>query len=430
MSEQYLHTPEGVRDIYGDECSKKLAIESKIRRTFHSYGYEDIETPVFEFFDIFSKERGSVDTQQMYKFFDRENNTLVLRPDLTPSIARCVARYYRDVKDPVRLCYCGPTFLNSARYQGYSHESTQTGVELIGDGSVDADAEMIALVIDSLKACGLEEFQIEVGDVDFYNGLLEEARLSDEDARTLRGLIERKNFFGVEELLERSCMEERLGRLFLQLPELFGDISGISALKTMTDNPRALAAIERLEELKSILDDYGLGEYVSYDLGMLGNYGYYTGLIFKAYSYGSGDYLVTGGRYDDLLIQFGKDAPAIGFAIVTDTLLASLMRQGIEIPTEKISAVIVYGRSGRKAAIELARELRGEGISLILRRSDEALTPQDLKNYALDNGADEIITIREEDGMAYIYYTGSDSYLPFEKKEWLRTKKENKPCDI
>ncbi len=419
MSEQYLHTPEGVRDIYGDECSKKLAIESKIRRVFHSYGYEDIETPVFEFFDIFRKERGSVDTREMYKFFDRENNTLVLRPDLTPSIARCVARYYREVKDPIRLCYCGPTFLNSARYQGHSHESTQTGVELIGDGSVDADAEMLALVIDALRACGLEEFQIEVGDVDFFKGLLEEARLSKEEGETLRGLIERKNFFGVEELLSKTCLEENLGELFMKLPELFGDISRISALAAMTDNPRALAAIERLESLQQILDDYGLGEYVSYDLGMLGNYGYYTGLIFKAYTYGSGDYLVTGGRYDDLLTQFGKDAPAIGFAIVTESLLSSLTRQNTEIPTEGTKALIVYREPFRKAAISLGRELRSEGVSLILRKTDESTEPEDILRYATDKAIPILITFDESDGKAYIYETASGSYLPFDKERRL-----------
>ena len=99
MNRQLLHTPEGVRDIYSEECARKLALQERIRGVFHLYGYEDIETPVFELFDIFNKERGSVSSSEMFKFFDRDNNTLVLRPDMTPSIARCVAKYYMDEEE-------------------------------------------------------------------------------------------------------------------------------------------------------------------------------------------------------------------------------------------------------------------------------------------------------------------------------------------
>ncbi len=425
MSEQYLHTPEGVRDIYGEECAKKLAIEAQISSVFHSYGYEDIETPIFEFFDIFRKERGSVDSREMYKFFDRENNTLVLRPDLTPSIARCVARYYRDEEDAVRLCYCGPTFLNSARYQGHAHQTTQTGVELIGDDSVDADAEMIAMVIDSLKACGLSEFQVEVGEVDFFRGLMEEAGISDEDAEKLRNLIERKNFFGVEELLGSTSMDPGLESLLLKIPELFGDIDQIGAVKKMTDNLRAIAAVERLEKLQEILDEYGLGEYVSYDLGMLSNYGYYTGLIFMAYTYGSGDYLVTGGRYDNLLIQFGKDAPAIGFAIVTDTLQQALQRQDKDIPVRKTDAVIIYAAPDRSKAVSLARELRGEGMSVITRPLKVYESAGDVMARYAAKGTGTVITFGEDSGTVLMYDVQSAALIPFDKDKWLKCDKEN-----
>ena len=118
MNHQLLHTPEGVRDIYGPECARKLAVQEKILQVFRLYGYEAIETPVFEYFDIFSKERGSVKSQEMYKFFDRDNNTLVLRPDMTPSIARCAAKYFMEEENPIRLCYVGPSFINSSSYQG------------------------------------------------------------------------------------------------------------------------------------------------------------------------------------------------------------------------------------------------------------------------------------------------------------------------
>ena len=154
MKNQLLHTPAGVRDIYAEECARKLAVQEKIQQVFHLYGYQNIETPTFEFFDIFNKERGSVGANEMYKFFDRDNNTLVLRPDMTPPIARCVTKYFMEEELPLRLCYLEPTFINNTSYQGRLKETTQTGAEFIGDDSSDADTEMIAMVIDTLKEPG------------------------------------------------------------------------------------------------------------------------------------------------------------------------------------------------------------------------------------------------------------------------------------
>ena len=370
MNNQLLHTPDGVRDIYGDECARKLAVQEQIKNVFHLYGYQNIETPAFEFFDIFKAERGSVGSREMYKFFDRENNTLVLRPDITPSIARCVAKYFMDEQLPLRLCYLGSTFQNSTSYRGRLKEATQTGVEMIGDDLIDADAEMIAIAIDALKATGLKEFQVELGQVDFYRGLLEEAHMDEETQDQLRELIENKNYFGVEELLSEQTMSPELKRLFLKLPELFGDIDQIRLAKSMTSNLRAVRAIERLEKIQEILDSYGLGDYVSYDLGMLSKYSYYTGIIFKAYTYGTGDYIVAGGRYDKLLEQFGKNAPAVGFAIEVDRLMSALSRQKICTKTDDVDTMILYEDSARAEAIRMAGELRAEKKSVQLLRKD------------------------------------------------------------
>lgn len=382
MSKQLLHTPEGVRDIYGEECARKMAVQDRIQRVFHLYGYQNIETPVFEFFDIFKKERGSVGTREMYKLFDRENNTLVLRPDMTPSIARCVAKYFMDETGPLRLCYREPTFINSASYQGRFNQATQTGVELIGDDTSDADAEMIAIVIDALKAAGLTEFQVELGQVEFYRSLVEESGMDEETRERLRELIEQKNYFGVEELLSEQPMAPELKQIFLKLPELFGDIAQIRLARTMTKNPGALRAIERLERVQEILDIYGLGDYVSYDLGMLSKYSYYTGIIFKAHTYGTGEYLVTGGRYDKLLVQFGKDTPAVGFVIVVDQLMLALSRQKIDVPVERVDTILLYDHGARREAIRLAGHMRRQGRSLQMIRRPSGTAAENYLAYA------------------------------------------------
>lgn len=382
MKNQLLHTPEGVRDIYAEECARKLAVQEKIQKVFHLYGYQNIETPTFEFFDIFNKERGSVGANEMYKFFDRDNNTLVLRPDMTPSIARCVTKYFMDEELPLRLCYLEPTFINNTSYQGRLKETTQTGAEFIGDDSSDADTEMIAMVIDALKATGLKEFQVELGQVEFFRGLVEEAGMDEETGEQLRVLIENKNNFAVEELLSRQSIPSELKHAFLKLPELFGDIEQIRLARTMTANVRALQAIERLERVQEILDGYGLGDYVSYDLGMLSQYSYYTGIIFKAYTYGTGDYIVTGGRYDKFLVQFGKDAPAVGFCIVVDQLMVALSRQKIEIPISMTNTMILYDRTARLAAIRLAGHFRNQQIPVQLIRKPSARDLAEYQAYA------------------------------------------------
>lgn len=396
-----IHTPEGVRDSYNAECRKKLAVQDKILNTFYLYGYEHIQTPSFEYFDIFSKDRGSVSDREMFKFFDRDNRTLVLRPDMTPAVARCVAKYFMDDDMPLRLCYLERTFKNNSSYQGRLKERSETGAELIGDDSADGDAEMIAMVIDSLKKAGLTDFQVELGQVAFYRSLLEEAGLDEDVEEELNELIENKNDFGVEELLKAQSMDDSLRQVFLKIPELFGSLEQISEAKKLTGNPTALAAIERLEQVHEILVSYGLADYVSYDLGMISKYHYYTGIIFKAYTYGTGDYIVTGGRYDKLLVQFGKDTPAVGFVIVVDQLMAALSRQQIDTPVTLVNTVILYEVSARDSAIMLGRYFKTKGLAVqsMKRRRDKTI--EDYKAMAKDrhmrnllylNGDGQVVT--------------------------------------
>ena len=375
MANKLLHTPDGVRDIYGVECTRKAAIQNRILEIFHLYGYQDIETPTFEFFDIFNESRGSVKAKEMFKFFDRDNHTLVLRPDETPAIARCVTKYFTEEDMPLRLCYLERTFINNTSYQGRLKEAAQTGVELIGDDSSDADAEILAMVIRALKAAVVTEFQVELGEVDFFRGLLEEAGMDEEMEEKLRELIENKNYFGVEELVMEQPIPQELKDAFLKLPELFGSLEEIQAAREFTKNPRALRAIDRLEEVNRILEYYDLSEYVSYDLGMLSQYQYYTGIIFKAYTYGTGDYIVNGGRYDKLLVQFGKDAPAVGFGISVDDLMLALSRQKIDTPVRVVNTMILFEPESREQAIQLAKHFRDTSmpVQLQLKKADKTL---------------------------------------------------------
>lgn len=388
-----LHTPEGVRDIYNGECARKLAVQERMHHVLKLYGFKDIQTPMFEFFDIFNKERGTIASKEMYKFFDREGNTLVLRPDITPSIARSVAKYFKEEELPLRLCYMGNTFINNNSYQGKLKETTQVGAELINDSSADADAEMIALTIECLKTVGLEEFQVEIGHADFLLGLLEEAELNGAEQEELKNLIEDKNLFGVEALISSKDISGDLKELMLKLPGLFGNHDNLMYAKTKTKNARALHAITRLEKLYHILESYGLSHYVTFDLGMLSKYNYYTGIIFQAFTYGTGEPIVKGGRYGNLLEQFGKKAPAIGLAIEVDQLMLALSRQKIQVETENVSIMILYQSEFRTLAIDLVNQFRKDDIKVELVRKSSKHSLEEYKEHAKSQEITKVILL-------------------------------------
>ena len=391
-----LHTPGGVRDSYGKECAVKHALEQKLLNQFRLFGYELIETPEFEYFDVFNRANPDVSSREMFKFFDRDNDTLVLRPDITPAIARCVAKYFPDAVSPLRFCYLGGIFQNHLNYKGSSGEMTQGGVELLGDSTVDADAEIIALSVESLKSAGLREFQAEIGEADFYRALVEEAGLDGEAEKMLRSLIENKNSLGVQEFAMQEIKDPKIRSAILRMPELFGPISVISDARSLTDNLRALEAIRRLEKIDEILCYYGLTDYVSYDLGMLSQHEYYTGMIFKAFSYGTGDYLVNGGRYDNLLTRFGKDMPAVGFAVTVNRLQAALRSQKIEVETEGIDAFLVYEKRFTKDAVRELAEIRDSGKRAVGALYTENMTEETCLRDAAAIGAKRLILFAGE----------------------------------
>lgn len=361
MSKKLVHTPEGVRDIYGEEKAKKTVVERLLHEKITGYGYRDIQTPTFEFFDVFSKEVGTTPSRELYKFFDKEGNTLVLRPDFTPSIARCAAKYFMDEDVPIRFCYQGNTFTNTSQLQGKLKEVTQMGAELIGDGSVQADAEMIAMTIEALYHAGLSDFQLSVGNLEYFKGICAEAGLDEETELELREFISGKNYFGAEELLDRVGVHKKDKELLLKVGDLFGTVSILEDAKKAVSNKRSRHAIERLEKVYQTLVDYGVEKYVSFDLGMLSKYNYYTGIIFKGYTYGVGDAIVKGGRYDSLLGRFGKEAAAIGFVIVVDDLLAAMGRQNVIISGIEEPVKLYYTEETFKEKLMEAKHMRSSG---------------------------------------------------------------------
>ena len=382
---QQMHTPEGVRDIYGIEYKKKLLIEEKLQKVLHLYGYQDIQTPMFEYFDVFGKEVGTIPSKDLYKFFDKEGNTLVLRPDITPSIARVATTIYESEDMPIRLCYKGNTFINHSNYLGRLRENTQLGAELIGVDDIYADAEMIAMAVESLKEVGLKDFQIHIGNVDFFEGLIKETKLEDADEIRLREYIANRNSFGVDELLENKQSKTTVKTAFQILPELIGGPEVLKEAIKIALNSETLEAVKRLESIYEILVSYEVDKYVTFDFSMHGTYGYYTGIIFRGYTYGTGDAIVKGGRYDTLLEKFGKASPSVGFVIVVDELMSAFARQKVEIPCEYKTTYILYDEDRHSEAISLAKDFRKNGKQTELARKSESHDVESYVAYAKQN---------------------------------------------
>ena len=395
MNNELIHTPEGVRDIYGKEYANKLKIQNILHQQISLYGYEDIQTPTFEFFDVFGKEIGTTPAKDLFKFFDSDGNILCLRPDFTPSMARCAAKYFAEDSMPLRFCYLGNTFCNTSLLQGKLKETTQMGVELMGDASVQADGEMIAMLIDALKKTGLTEFQVSIGEIDFFQGICEDLNLSKEQEVKVRDYIYNKNFLAVKEYLQSENITEEKIDVIMSIEDLFGSIDIISKAKMLSEHPICKKALKHICELFDILCSYEVEKYVSFDLSMLSSYHYYTGIIFKVYTFGVGDVIVKGGRYDKLLPYFGKNSPAIGFVIMIDDLLQALRRQKIEIDRNEKRIVILYNLPHFNEALAMANEYRKKGIQVSLLLWDKKNDRSSYIHFCETLEAEELICLLE-----------------------------------
>jgi len=393
-----LHTPEGVQDILQKECAVKREIENKIAYIFQSYGYYEVQPPTFEFYDVFAGESGLIEQETMFKFFDHQGRILVLRPDITTPIARIVATKYQQIVPPMRLCYIGNAYRYDEPYQGAKlREFTQAGIELIGLNSSEADAEVIAVTIHALLASGLKDFKIDIGQVAFFKGLMEQSGLDEEVIEKVRVLIDSKNSVGIKELLEKYEMDSSLKETIVNLPSLFGGIDVIDKVEKTTVNDVSREALLHLKEVYGVLLDYGLEDYISIDLGMVQSINYYTGIIFKGFTHGLGFPICAGGRYDNLISEFGKNLSATGVAIGVNRLLSALESQKAEFTMWHVDSLIHYDEKGRKVAFQIADELRRQGLMIATTLGNKSMS--EMIEYAKMNHIDGIITVVDQENI-------------------------------
>lgn len=386
MSNWKMHTPTGVNDILPAECNKKKEIENTLWTVFASFGYHEVETPTFEYYDVFEGVGGQISQETMYKFFDEHGRILTLRPDITTSIARMAATKETGEIIPLRYCYTGSVFRAEKTQGARQREFTQTGIELIGSNAPRADAEVIGAAIEGVLATGIEEFQMEIGQVAFFNGLVEQAGLCAKDIEKLRERIDCKDSLGIRELTEQLDFDEDVKLLMIDLPYLFGgreviDKASVAGLNETSKN--ALANIGRIYDL---LCEYGFEQYISIDLGMLQDIDYYTGSIFKCYTRGIAFPICAGGRYDNLMSRFHMDAGAVGVAFGANRILSALRTAGTDLTQHAPSATLIFAEKDADAeAYEVAFNLRVSGCLVEMYLEDRDY--HDAEHYAEQSGA-------------------------------------------
>ncbi len=364
MSKWKIYTPDGVQDILFDECYTKKDIEMNIRDLFRAYGFNEIESPTIEFFDVFSSEIEHFAQESMVKFFDQKGRILVLRPDITVPVARITATKNANVSLPIKYSYIGNVFRFNEVGGGRQNEFTQAGVEIVGDSSAERDAEIIAMAIKTLQTAGLTDFKIDIGQVEFFKGLAEDAGFTSEDMEKVARLIDRKDFVAVSEVMNKYEMDNVLKDLFLKLPGMFGSIEVINEAKEKTLNVRCLNALANIEEVISILGDYELSDYISVDLGMLKGLNYDTGIIFRGFTNGIGFPILSGGRYDALTESFGRSCPATGFSLGINMLMTALEKQSLLNKKPACDTLVCYTKETRKLAFKLADSFRQSGLKI------------------------------------------------------------------
>lgn len=397
-------TPEGSRDFLFEECDDRRIVEHTLADLFKDRGYRKVITPAIEFIDVFKSDNTGIQADEMFKLTDSAGRTTVLRPDNTMPIARMVATRLGKEDFPVRLYYNQSVFVRNKDLKGRTNEIAQSGVELIGDGSFEADIEVIKLAIESLKSCKLNSFKLEIGNAAFFNTILNKLALDDNGRADICNLIEGKNYAALGDMLDK-LENSREVQLLRKLPRLFGGAEVLDEAKRLYDDRDAVAALAYLKKVYDALCDLGLKESIMLDLGLVNRSNYYTGVIFHGYAEGSGLTILSGGRYDNLLGQFGSNAPAIGFGVEVSAVCEA-MRETINVE-RPIRIALTKGRL-EKSSVALFKTM-GLDTSELENKGRRLILPVD-KYEAVLSKAPDVITYVEH-GVCDIGIVGKDTIV-------------------
>ena len=389
-----MNIPEGLNDLLPEEVLKRRFLENKISQVFKEWGYQEIITPTFEFYEILAKGAGSIMKKEMIKFFDREGNIIALRPEMTTSMARVASTKMQYIPKPLRFYYIGNVFRYDNKV-GSQREFCQAGVELIGINSSKSDAEVIALAVECLKNSGLKKFFLDIGHINFFNGVMQSIKIEEERKQEIKKAILNKDFVLLEKILFLEDIKDKEKEFILKMPTLRGKEKVLEEAEKMINNKLSLSALKEIKEVYNLLRDYGLEEYILIDLGIIRDFDYYTGIIFEGYTDYLGFPVCGGGRYDNLCSKFGRDLPSTGFAIGLERLAIILEKENVDsLKLERPDKYLVYYQNDKtyfRKALEVAGNLRKKGLIVELEIGRREFAQ--VLNYTRSKGVKYIVIV-------------------------------------
>ncbi len=386
--------PYGTKDFLPREAVEKRRVEADLARLFAQWGYDEVVTPTFEYLETLEVGNGGQSQGQVFKFFDQHNRLVALRHDMTTPIARVAATRLKEAEPPLKLFYLTNVFRQEEAQTGRQCEFYQGGIEVLGVSDSTADAEVIALAVESLRSAGLKKFQFSLGQVDFINGLMDPIASSDILAKRLKQAVVGRNLVDLELCLNESALSSNEKKALLELPLLHGGTEVLSKAGKLTSNPICRQALENLREIYELLTHYDVADYVNFDLGLTRDLDYYTGMVFEGYTPGLGFPVCGGGRYDRMLEAFGTDCPATGFALGVERIMLALEKQGTNVLNTQDDIYLAWAPDCLADALNKAMQLRQAGNQV-----EVAMRPQlkdDAKWTQQEKGRRRLVYINAE----------------------------------
>lgn len=395
-------TPLGSRDLLFEECDDRRRVEASLLALFKEKSYRKVMTPTVEFLDVFDNGSLGIEAEDMYKFSDSQGRTTVLRPDNTAPIARLAATRLTDEDFPVRLYYNQSVFVRNKQLAGRTDEIEQSGIELIGDGTTQADIEVISMAVEALRRSGAGAYKIELCHAGFFNAILARLNTTESQNADICKFIENKNYSALGDMLDKMPPSAEIDVL-RRLPRLFGGKEVIGEAKNLYSSAETNAALDYLKKIYEKLCETGFGGDILIDLSLVNRINYYTGVIFRGYAQGSGVTVLSGGRYDRLLGEFGMEAPAIGFGVNINAL-CDVMRD--EINTDRPLRIALTKGRLEKASVALFKTM-GLDTSQLENKGRRLILPLDGYEAVLSKAPDVITYV--EHGVCDIGVVGKDT---------------------
>ncbi|MDZ7266280.1 MAG: ATP phosphoribosyltransferase regulatory subunit [candidate division KSB1 bacterium] len=316
--------PAGLKDYLFEEAQRRRSVEHEITAALRQHGYREIITPTFEHWEVFATAGRNGWQEKIYRFLDREGNLVALRSDFTAQVARLVAQKHAALSFPLRLFYSGKVFRFEELHAGRSRECWQVGFELLGDTGLPGDVEAVALVAQALRALQLGAFQINLGTIGYFNGVVREARLTPAQLGEIKRLLSHKDADTLAGFLQQVAPPPAVQEALTGLMQWHGGREILEQAGTAAPNAETAAALDHLRRVYNHLEAMNWSQHVVIDLSEVQGMHYYSGIMIKAYVPGLGYEVGSGGRYDQLLSQFGHDCPAVGFSFDVDRLVEAI----------------------------------------------------------------------------------------------------------